>query len=276
MHEAYWGVSEPPFALTPDPRFFYMGHANEDVVMMLHYAITRNKGAALLTAGLGMGKTALSHKFASLLDPFRTKVITVVNPALNPLQFHLEILADLGYKPKSKDRQAVGQELKTRLLELYEKGKRIVVILDDAHQIKNEGTFEELRMLLNLQLDDQFLISLVMLGLPTLAQTLAKYQELDQLIAVRERLQPMSVVETGELIMHRMRMAGYTGDQGLFDPDAIMEIHRFTHGVPRLICHLADHALMLGCNKKVRFIDGMLMHEAIEEFYGDEQETVAA
>jgi general secretion pathway protein A len=128
-------------------------------------------------------------------------------------------------------------------------------------------------MLLNLETGDQFLINIVLSGVSEVTQTLAKYQELDQMFAVRERLQPLSVAEMGEMILHRLRCAGYTGDNHLFDADAILELHRFTKGVPRMVCHLADHALMMGKLLKARSVDGMLMHEAIEEFYGDEEEV---
>jgi general secretion pathway protein A len=271
MQEAYWGLNEPPFALAPDPKTFYMGHAGEDVLMMLHYAVTRNKGAALLTGALGMGKTALCHKLIDLLDPIKTQTISIVNPMLSPLQLHLELLGELGVKVRFKDRPAVAKELQKRLLDLYEKGKKVVLVVDDAHQIQSDGTFEELRQLLNLQVDDQFLVTIILAGLPILAQNLSKFPELDQIMAVRVRLQPLTLVETGDLIMHRLRVAGYTGDPGIFSPDAVLELHRFTQGVPRLVCHLADHALMLGKNEKAPFVDGLLMHEAIAEFYGEEE-----
>lgn len=271
MHEGYWGLKEPAFALTPDPRFYYMGHSHEDSLMMLHYALTRNKGAGMLTGTLGMGKTAICHKLASLLDPAKTHIITVVNPILNPHQFHLELLAELGIKVKFKDRQAIAKELQHRLIEVYEKGKRVVLIVDDAHQIESEGTFEELRQLLNLQMDDRFLVNVLLVGQPQLGFNVGKFQELDQMIAVRERLQQFTLVDTGEMVMHRLRTAGYTGDPGIFTTDAILELHRFSKGVPRIVCHLADHALMLGKLQKAKCVDGLLMHQSITEFYGSEE-----
>ena len=273
MHEAYWGLTEAPFALTPDPRFYYMGHATEDSLMMLHYALTRNKGVGLVTAPLGMGKTALCHKLTSLLEPTITRVINIVNPALTPLQFHFELLAELGVKTRYKDRQAVSKELQSRLLEVAGKGKRVVLIIDDAHMIESAGTFEELRQLLNLQMDNQFLVNVLLVGQPSLVQSICKCESLDQMIAIRERMQPLSLVDTGELVMHRLRNAGYSGDQGIFGTDAIVELHRRSKGVPRVICHIADRALVVGKNQKARFIDGLVMHEAIADFYGAEEEA---
>jgi len=268
MHEAYWGFTEAPFALTPDPKFYFLGHANEDVLMMLHYAVTRNKGVALLTGPLGTGKTALCHKLVQLLEPTKITAVTLVNPVLTPVQLHLEILAELGIKVRFKDRQAVPQELHQRLLAFYERGERVVLFIDDAHLIETSSTFEELRHLLNLQVDDQFLISVIMVGQSGLAMKVANVPELDQMIAVRERLQPMNLVDAGEMIMHRMRVAGFTGEPGTFSAEAVMAIYKFSKGVPRVICHLADHALMLAKNQKTKIIDGILLHQVIEEFYG--------
>lgn len=268
MHESYWGFSEAPFALTPDPRFFYVGNSTEETLMLLHYGITSNKGIVMLTGALGSGKTAMCHKLVSLLEPTKTQVVEVVNPKSESLTLHLHNALELTSKPK--DRQAAASELKERLLDLYEKGKKLVLIIDGAHAIEKEVTFEELRALLNLQLDDQFLVNVVLCGLPQLSANLLKYEDLDQTIAIRERLQPLSLKETGEMILHRLRTAGYTGDPNLFDQDALLELHRFTKGVPRLVCHLADHALRLGKLHKEKCVDGMLMHESIDEFYGSE------
>lgn len=91
MHEAYWGLKEPPFSLTPDPRFLYMSRAHEDALMMLHYAITRNKGAAMLSGDIGLGKTTISRKLLDLLDPVKYRIVMIVNPILTPVQMLQEI-----------------------------------------------------------------------------------------------------------------------------------------------------------------------------------------
>lgn len=273
MHEAYWGFKEPPFAQTPDPRFYYLGQAHEDALMMLHYGLSRNKGAVLLTGALGTGKTSLCHKLANFVDPAQIQSVTIVNPDLTPLQLLSELLAELGVTATSEDRHAITRDLHNKLREIYDQGKKVLLLIDDAHHIKDESTFEELRMLLNLETGDQFLINIVLAGVNELSHILAKYQELDQMFAVRERLQPLSVSDMTEMLLHRLRCAGYTGDTNLFDADATLELHRFTKGVPRMVCHLADHALMMGKLLKAKSVDGMLMHEAIEEFYGDEEDA---
>src|SRR5688500_17886879 len=161
MYEAYWGLTEPPFSLTPDPRFLYMSRGHEDALMMLHYAITRNKGAAMLSGDIGLGKTTISRKLLDLLDPIRNRVVLIVNPILTPVQILQEVLAQMDVPNPSRNRQVLVQELHKHLLAHYERGQRVVVRLDEAHLIRSSATLEELRLLLNSQTNDQFLISLI-------------------------------------------------------------------------------------------------------------------
>jgi general secretion pathway protein A len=271
MYESYWGLTEPPFSLTPDPRFLYMSRQHEDALMMLHYAITRNKGAAMLMGDIGLGKTTVSRKLLDLLDPVRNKVVLIVNPILTPVQILQEVLSQLEVEIASKNRQVLIQELHRQLLAYYERGQRVVLVIDEAHLIRSAQTFEELRLLLNCQMNDQFLISLVLLGQLELRKKIEKVPALEQRLAVRQTIKPLDALETGELILHRLRVAGYTSDTSPFTPDAVFEIHKYTKGYPRLTSQIADNALMFGFAKKAKVIDGFLIHSVICEFTGVEE-----
>jgi general secretion pathway protein A len=270
MYEAYWGLTEPPFSLTPDPRFLYMSRGHEDALMMLHYAITRNKGAAMLFGPIGLGKTTVSRKLLELLDPVKTKVVLIVNPILTPVQILQEVLGQLEVPVSSKNRQVLVQELHNTLITYYERGQRVVLIVDEAHLIRSANTLEELRLLLNCQMNDQFLISLLLLGQPELRQKIAKVPALEQRMAVRQVIKPLDAIETGEMILHRLRVAGYSGESSPFSPDAIFELHKYAQGAPRLISQLADNALMLAFAQKVQVIDGFMMHSIIADYSGKE------
>lgn len=271
MHETYWGLQEPPFSLTPDPRFLYLSRGHEDALMMLHYSVLRNKGAAMLSGDIGLGKTTVSRKLLDILDPVRHRVVLIVNPILTPIQILQEILEQLGAPSSSRNRQQLVSELHKVLVDLYERGQQAVLAIDEAHLIRSANTLEELRLLLNCQMNDQFLICLLLLGQTELRGKLAKVPALEQRMAVRYTLQPLDVVETGELVLHRLRVAGYTGENNIFTPDAIYELHKNTGGVPRLICQLADNALLIGMAKKAKLVDGFLMHEVISEMSGKER-----
>ncbi|MBS1720704.1 MAG: AAA family ATPase [Armatimonadetes bacterium] len=263
-------MTEPPFSLTPDPRFLYMSRGHEDALMMLHYAITRNKGAAMLFGPIGLGKTTVSRKLLELLDPVKTKVVLIVNPILTPVQILQEVLGQLEVPVNSKNRQVLVQELHNTLITYYERGQRVVLIVDEAHLIRSANTLEELRLLLNCQMNDQFLISLLLLGQPELRQKIAKVPALEQRMAVRQVIKPLDAIETGEMILHRLRVAGYSGESSPFSPDAIFELHKYAQGAPRLISQLADNALMLAFAQKVQVIDGFMMHSIIADYSGKE------
>lgn len=268
MYERYWGLNEPPFALTPDPRFLYMSRAHEDALMMLHYAITRNKGAALLAGEIGLGKTTISRKLLEVLDPVSYRIVMIVNPILSPTQMLQEILSQIASPITSRNRQVLVQTLHHSLLDHYEKGRRVVLMIDEAHLIRSAQSLEELRLLLNCQMNDQFLMSLILLGQPELRKKIAKVPALEQRMAVRQTLHPLDVRDTGNLILHRMRVAGFAGEKCPFTPDAVYEIHKHSNGAPRVIGQLADNALLLAMGRNERMVDAFCMHDVVCEWTG--------
>lgn len=271
MHESYWGLKEPPFSLTPDPRFLYLSRAHEDALMMLHYAVIRNKGAAYLCGEIGLGKTTISRKLLELLSPVDTRVVLIVNPILTPIQILQEILEQLDEPSASRNRQVLVSELHALLLRYYELGKRVVLLVDEAHLIRNSGTLEELRLLLNCQMNDQFLISLLLLGQPELRPKIAKVPALEQRMAVRHTLKPLDRDAIGELIDHRLRVAGYSGESQIFTYEAVDEIWKASGGTPRVASQLADNALLIGMVQKATVVDGLLMRQVVGEFEGREE-----
>jgi general secretion pathway protein A len=247
-----------------------MSRGHEDALMMLHYAISRNKGAAMLSGDIGLGKTTVSRKLLELLDPVQNRVVMIVNPILTPVQILQEILGQLDFETQSRNRQVLVQELHKQLLWFYERGQRVVLMIDEAHLIRSSATLEELRLLLNCQMNDHFLLSLVLLGQNELRPKVARVPALEQRLAVRQSLKPLDATETGELIMHRLRVAGFQSETSVFSPDAIFEIHKYSQGYPRLISQLADNALMIGFVQKKQIIDGFLIHNIANEYLAKE------
>lgn len=269
MYEKYWGLNEAPFSLTPDPRFLYMSRSHEDALMMMNYAITRNKGAAMLAGEIGLGKTTISRKVLEGLDTVQHKVVLIVNPILTPMQMMEEILHQLDVSMEgTRRRQEMVNAMHDALIENYTQGKRVVVMIDEAHLIKSSETYEELRMLLNCQMNDQFLISLILVGQKELLGKLGKVPALEQRLAVRHTLKPLDVTDTADLILHRMRVAGFSGEMSPFTPEAIHQIHKTSNGAPRLILQLADNALLMGMARRVQMVDGYLAHEVAGEHLG--------
>jgi general secretion pathway protein A len=270
MYEAFWGLNEPPFSLTPDPRFLFMSKQHMDALMMLHYAITRNKGAAMLSGDIGLGKTTLSRKLLESLDPVHTKIVLIVNPILTPTQFFQEILQQLGEATTSKNRQFLISELHRILIGFYERGQKVVLMVDEAHLIRASQTFEDLRLLLNCQMNDGFLISLILLGQLELRAKIQKVPALDQRIAVRQHLGPLNVPDTAEMLLHRLRVAGFSGDTSPFTADAVVLLHKYSGGIPRLATQLADNVMMVAFAQKQRVIDGFMMYSVVCDHAGRE------
>jgi general secretion pathway protein A len=222
----------------------------------------------MLTGEIGLGKTTISRKLIELLDPVSTRMVLIVNPILTPTQMLQEILTQLDEPTISRNRQVLVQALHNRLLNLYDRGSRAILLIDEAHLIRSGTSFEELRLLLNCQMNDQFLISLLLFGQSELRKKLAKVPALEQRLAVRHTLKPLDAQETDEMILHRLRVAGYTGEKSPFSPDAIFQLHKFTNGTPRVASQIADNALLMGMAQKIKLIDGYLMHQVINEYQG--------
>jgi len=200
----------------------------------------------------------------------KNRVVMIVNPILTPTQMLQEILLQLDIKCESKNRQFLVAALHKQLLKWYEHGARVVLIVDEAHLIRNSATLEELRLLLNCQMNDQFLINLILLGQIELREKIHKVPALEQRLAVRQHLKPLNALETGEMIQHRLCVAGFSGEYSPFAPDAIFEMHKYTKGAPRLVSQIADNALMMAFARRQQSVDGFLIHEIIGEHAGVE------
>jgi type II secretory pathway predicted ATPase ExeA len=138
-----------------------------------------------------------------------------------------------------------------------------VLAIDEAHVIDNRATLDELRMLLNIQSDDEFLITLILFGQPPLRKHIAELQPLKERISVKFNLGPLDHQNTLKYIAHRLKWAGAT--RGIFSRKAIQVLHEFAEGLPRRINNLCDWCLLLGLMRKARIVDSSIMRDAIEE-----------
>jgi general secretion pathway protein A len=271
MYEQYWGLNESPFSGTPDPRFLYLSPKHEDALTMLLYGVTSNKGAVMLTGEVGLGKTTLSRKVLSELNDEQYKVVLIVHPVLTPVGLLREILQQLEVAEEEipRHRQQLVHKLHEVLLEYHLNGKRVVLVIDEAHLIRDRNTYEELRLLLNFQLNDRYLMTLLLLGQPELRDKIERIPALKQRLAVRAHLPPLNLVETNEMIRYRLQAAWLDLAKGNpFTPEAVNELFTYTKGYPRVICQVADNALLMGMVKKTRRIDNYLMHSVIMAMEG--------
>ncbi|HWS71333.1 MAG TPA: AAA family ATPase, partial [Thermoanaerobaculia bacterium] len=207
MFESHFGLRAKPFGKTPDPSFLFESDQHREALARLEYAV-EEKELALLTGDIGSGKTTLSRALIDRIGEERP-IVLLINPRLTPTQFLKAIAASLGIEV-ARMRNELLDQLHSKLFELYEAGREPVVIIDEAQLIPSKATFDEIRLLTNFQLDDQNLLSLILIGQPELDRRLDReaYAPLRQRIGMRYSLGPLSPEETVRYIDHRIAVAG--------------------------------------------------------------------
>ncbi len=271
MYKKYWNLTEKPFQNTPDTRFIYYSAQHEDALMKLTYCVTERMGAGMMTGVFGCGKTLLGNTLLKELGQDKYKVAFIANPQVE----HTELLRAVVRNLKAIELPILKTELLAdSLLEILNDilinnardGKETVIIIDEAHIIEDEKVFEELRLLMNFQLEDRFLLTLLLFGQPELREKVGNLRQLEQRIAIKCHLEPLNQEETQKYILHRLEVAGRK--DSLFKDDAIRLIFERTGGIPRRINHICDLSLLTGFGKKVDKIDKEIVRVTLESFGG--------
>ncbi|MBI2470538.1 MAG: AAA family ATPase [Planctomycetes bacterium] len=263
MYEKYWGLNELPFENVPDPRFMYHSTQHEEALMRLLYATKAQKGAAMLSGEVGCGKTTVSRAFVQELSSDEYEVGIIANPSLAALDFLKEILYQLGIEKTADSKPELLHILNDAILQNLTKKKKTVLIVDDAQAIEDVVTFEELRLLLNFQLNNQFLLTLILIGQPELRDKVVKIPQLDSRISIRYHLKPLDLKETAQYILFRLKIAGM--QRNIFTKEAIEKIQEYTGGVPRKVNNICDLSLLVGFSKKVELIDSKVIQQLIDD-----------
>ncbi len=257
MYEAYWGLTTAPFQNVPDPNFFFLSAQHREGLARLLYAVKYNKGAALLVGDVGCGKTTLSRAFILQLPSAKYDVGLVTNPSLPSNDFLEEIDLQLGVTPSDTNKASLLRGLNERLERNREEGKDTVLLVDEAHCIRDPDVFEELRMLLNFQLNDRFLLTLILMAQPEIMPMIKMIKQLEQRIAIRHHLKALDRTETSRYILFRSQKAG--AKQPLFAEDAVERVWHHTKGVPRSVNTLCDLCLLEGYASDAQIVDAALV-----------------
>ncbi len=272
MVESYWGLKEKPFENTPDPRFLFPSAQHEEGLSRLLYCVRESKGAGMLTGVFGCGKTLLSRVLMRELEKDVYRVALIVNPLLKPEELLLAIAAQLGAQGLPSTRadlllNTVLAALTAVLENNAREGRRTVVIIDEAHVIHDRSVWEHLRLLLNAQWEDRFLLTLLLLGQPELRSLVQADKPLAQRIALGCHLTGFQPEETAAYILHRLKVAGHP-EPGLFAPEVLQVIHTKSGGIPRRINQLCDLALFAGFGQQATRIDEALLRDVAESIEG--------
>ncbi len=269
MYTSFFGLGEKPFAITPDPRYLFMSERHAEALAHLLYGITEAGGFIQLTGEVGTGKTTIVR---SLLErmPGHADVAVILNPQLTPVEFVLTICEELGIFMRDEDATSIKDLvdlLNRRLLEAHAKGRRIVVIVDEAQNLM-PATLEQVRLLTNLETASQKLLQIILIGQPELREVLDRVElrQLAQRITGRYHLAPLSRSETASYVNHRLKVAGAMGE--IFSSSALSEVHRLSGGIPRIINVICDRALLGAFTQEQHRIGPGMIREAASEVYG--------
>ena len=264
MYLEYWGLQKTPFGNVPSRDVFYRSPQHEEALRRLLYAIEHRKGVAMLTGEVGCGKTTVTKTLSNHLGRDRFQFQILSNPALQPTDLIKAILlklrdnnSDNGSKTVLLDR------LQKLLIQNCEQGISTVLAIDEAHVISNQATLDELRMLLNIQSDDEFLITLVLLGQPPLLKNISELQPLKERISIKFNLEPLDFENTMRYVVFRLKTAG--ASRGIFTREAIDKLYEFSGGIPLRVNNVCDRCLLIGLMKKAQVVDSQVAEDAIED-----------
>lgn len=264
MYEKFFGIDEPPFRLTPDPRYLYLSAKHREALGHLVYGIHEGAGFVAITGEIGAGKTTLLRSLLSRADD-TTQYAYILNPVLTGLELMQEINHELGI-PSAGTRREMLSALNHFLLDQKRRGRRVVIVIDEA-QALDGATLEQLRMLSNFETETAKLLQIVLVGQPELRDVLARpeLEQLNQRITVRWHLGPLDRAETGKYVAHRVTTAAGGRPRTLFTRGAIGQIYRYARGVPRLINIISHRALLVAfANDSTRVTAGTV-RRAIRE-----------
>ena len=265
MYERYFGLAEPPFNITPDPRYLYLGEQHAEALAHLVYGVTRGGGFIQLTGEVGTGKTTLIRRLLDQL-PADVDVALILNPRLDAAEFLLATCEELGVDCQGAEGRIkrLVDRLNIHLLALHADGRRAVLIVDEAQNLVRD-TLEQVRLLTNLETTREKLLQMILVGQPELRDTLARddLRQLAQRITARFHLTALDRVEVASYVRHRVQVAG--GVDELFTNSALAEVWRRTRGIPRVINVLCDRALLGAYTEERRQVGRMDVRRAWKE-----------
>ncbi|NQU09524.1 AAA family ATPase [bacterium] len=267
MYLEYYRLEEPPFNVTPDPRFLYFSAKHQEAYNHLLFGIHQRKGFIALTGEVGAGKTTVCRRLLEELGPSCTTAL-ILSPCLTATQLLRAIVTELDVLVRGANRLNCLQALNEFVLAQASEDHDVVVIIDEAQDLSNE-LLEQIRLLSNLETDNQKLMQIVLMGQPELRQILAQPQlrQLRQRITVHYHLGPLDLAETGAYIQHRLTLAGANGTPR-FDDGAVKAVYAYSGGIPRLVNVACDKTLLAGFVRQTELLTKREVGLAVEELEG--------
>jgi MSHA biogenesis protein MshM len=269
MYQAYFGLRERPFGITPDTEFLCATRSHQAALNTLLIALAGGEGFVKITGEVGTGKTVLCRH---LLHTLREKAITAYlpSPNLEPHTLLLAILQELSIQAESKAEEFILlRQLNTALLNHARENKQVIICIDEAQAMPIE-TLESLRLLSNLETEKRKLLQVVLFGQPELNEKLSapNIRQLRQRIAFSETLEGLELNELGPYLHHRLHIAGYEGPPLFSEPVIIKSLYQASRGIPRLVNILAHKSLMVCFGRGGRMIELSDIDRAVQDTDG--------
>ena len=275
MYQEFYGFKEKPFALTPDPQFFYLSETHWTAIKSLLYGIQRRMGFMVVTGDIGTGKTTLCRVLLEKLGR-EVKTAVIFNSFLTEEELLESILQEFGLPAKGMSRKERIDELNLFLLDLLSRGENAVLMIDEAQNL-SIPVLEQIRMLSNLETEKEKILQIILMGQRELNQKLQspELKQLNQRITIRLQLLRLSPTKTEGYIQQRLMVAGARGNI-TFSRAAFQEIYKFSQGIPRLINLLCDRTLLAGFVEQTYHIHKGIVKKAEKSLSGREADFTIA
>jgi putative secretion ATPase (PEP-CTERM system associated) len=274
MYAEFYGLRLAPFQLSPDPRFFYQSSVHGRALAYLRYGLSQHDGFIIITGEIGAGKTTLVQHLLSNLDSKKYLTANLITTQLGADELVRMVASKLGLPHTGLDKASVLRDLEAILISRFEVGQRCLLMVDEAQNLSVEA-LEELRMLSNLQWQNNPLVQSFLLGQPQLRRNLGRSDlgQLTQRIIASYHLGAMTELETAEYVLHRLRLADWKQDP-LFEQSALAEIHRYSEGIPRRINTVCTRLLIYGFLEKKHTLDASSVHTVVDELNAELDQVI--
>ena len=269
MYEQFYGFSERPFQLTPDPAFFFESVTHKKALSYLGYGLNQGEGFIVITGEVGAGKSTLVGHLRNRIDAERVTIGEVVTSGLDGDAMITMAAHSFGFSVPSGDKAAALTAIEIFLHEEARAGRKVMLIVDEAQNL-SVGALEELRMLSNFHLGSQSLLQMVLLGQPEFRQLLEEWDELEQIrqrVIAAHHLEAMQPEEIEQYVTHRLQHVGWVGNPS-FEPAIWTRIYEQSRGIPRLVNRLMSRLLMRGAARSQSRLDVALFDAVVAEMHG--------
>jgi type II secretory pathway predicted ATPase ExeA len=267
MYKQFFGLTKNPFEISPDPFFYHATPRHNEALANLHYGVGRRRGFIVITGEVGTGKTLLVRCLLAELRKNNIAFAYVFNPLLSTTEFFQYIMADLGLQYTGRSKTEMLLDLNRLLIQRHARGLITALVVDEAQALRPE-LLEEVRLLTNLETSQQKLLQIVLMGQPELEGILdsPRLRQLKQRVSLRCQLLPLDEEQTHGYVLSRLERAGAKPEPAIFEPGALVKIHEYSRGIPRIINNLCENAMVNAFARQERTVTADMITEVAADF----------